>query len=146
MTAPQSERWPIFSRRTWQDPCGKWTGGRHAALFLRGRTGANSVLNKDKISVQFPSTLNIIATYFYTLHWGATFPSSPSLLSSPIVFYKSDIINQTLAIPLFIKGQKVKGQRPNTKVAGQILVIWWSESEKTILCKPFLVIKYRTYF
>ena len=93
----------------------KWKTDRWetCGTFLRGRTGANSVLNKDKISVHFPSTLNIIATYF--LHWGgATFPSSRSLLSSAIVFYKSDIINQTLA--------EAHSQRSKAKyeVAGQI--------------------------
>lgn len=62
--------------------------------FLRGRTGANSVLNKEKISVQFPPH----PTSSHEIHRDTTFfPSSPFLFSSPIVFYKSDIINQILA-------------------------------------------------
>ena len=91
--------------------------------FLRGRTGANSVLNKDKIFGSISvHTQHHRCILFYPLHWEvATFPSSRSLLSSPIVFYKSDIINQTLAEP---HSHPSKGQIQ--KVAGQILLVWWS--------------------
>ena len=102
--------------------------------FLRGRTGANSVLNKGQdfgsISVHTQHHRYI----HFTHHTGVQrFPSSSSLLSSPTVFYKSDIINQTFAEAHshFTKIKRSKGS--NTKVAGQVWKsgdLGWSESEE----------------
>ena len=81
---------------------------RHAAL-LRGR-GANFDLNKGKIRFNFFHSTSLSSL---DIHWVQPFlflffPSSGFLLSSPIVFYKADIINQKTCFTLLTE---VKGQR-----------------------------------
>lgn len=141
--APRSERWPILSRmsrrtrRTWQDPSGKWVRWETCGTFLRGRTGANSVLNKDKISVQFPSTLIIhhhryILFYFTLLYFTFTLGGVQAFFHHLVPFYHHLLYSTSpissikhLLNLILTKGQRTKRSKVKyERWLGQVWEVW----------------------
>ena len=87
--------------------------------FLRGKAGANSVLNKDKISVQFPFHHHhryILFHFTSLLHWGDAISFHHLVpFYHHLLYSTSQISSIKHLLNLIHQGQRIKGSRVKYK-------------------------------